>query len=83
MTYEINLSQATQQLDRELAKLREAQLKADYRALLTGGMPSGIRITETNNGHRGSAPDSSTYRPQSTTGLLATDYALDDYNTWK
>ena len=83
MTYETDLSYATIQLDRELAKAREAQLKADYRALLTGGMPSRTNITTTKTGHTGAAEASSIYRPKSSTGLLASDYALDDYNTWK
>ena len=80
MSYESDQGQALQQLNREVANARATQLKADYRALLTGGMPSSIKITETNDG---ASEASSVYRPKNATGLLATDYAISDYTTWK
>ena len=84
MTYE-NAAQTNAAISHELATVVEAQRKADVRALLNGGMPVLRKITLEDNGHRGAPKWDGIERPrpQNATGLLATDYALDDYNTWK
>ncbi len=83
MSYEAQGNQqATRLLSVQLEQARTKQAASDCRALLNGGMPSGIKINQADRRHQTVQQDE-VYRPQNATGLLATDYALDDYNTWK
>ena len=84
MSYESQQHSAvTRQLGQQLREARTAQLKRDCRALLRGGMPSGVLITQDSNKHSRNTYSEPKLRPQDAAGLLATDYALNDYNTWK
>lgn len=69
MTYESQ--EITAQMNAQLGALTDA---AKYKAAAKAHM-------EYINNEERSIPSS--YRPQSATGLLATDYAISDYTTWK
>lgn len=78
MTYENDTTAAA--LSRQLNKVRDAQVKADCRALLKGGHAVTRPITQENNGHKGRSHYTEEVRGGSS---LVTGWAIDDYTTWK
>lgn len=73
MTYESH--ELTAQMNAQLGALSDA---AKYKAAAKAHIAYVTEQLELPD-----MPAADSYRPQSATGLLATDYAISDYTTWK